>query len=69
MKDSVYVIAINTQEAIPLSWEVFLDKRQAIELNTQCISVVAYMMLVLDVLIICLSSQVFDRESILTLWR
>ena len=69
MKDSVYVIAINTQEAIPLSWEVFSDKRQAIDLNTQCISVVAYMMLALDVLIICLSSQVFDRESILTLWR
>ena len=47
----------------------FSDKRQAIELNTQCISVVAYMMLALDVLIICLSSQVFDRKSILTLWR
>ena len=38
-------------------------------LNTQLISIVAFVMLALDVLMIYLASQVFDRESILTRWR
>jgi len=38
-------------------------------LNTQIISIVAFVMLALDVLMIYLASQVFDRESILTRWR
>lgn len=38
-------------------------------LNTQLISMVAFVMLALDVFIIYLASQVFDRESILTRWR
>jgi ABC-2 type transport system permease protein len=38
-------------------------------LNTQLISIVAFLMLALDVLMIYLASQVFDRESILTRWR
>ena len=38
-------------------------------LSTQLISVVAVVMLALDVLMIYLASQVFDRESILTRWR
>ena len=38
-------------------------------LNTQLISIVALMLLVLDVLMIYLASQVFDRESILIRWR
>lgn len=38
-------------------------------LSTQLISVIAFVMLALDVLMIYLASQVFDRESILTRWR
>jgi len=38
-------------------------------LSTQLISVIAFVMLALDVLMICLASQVFDRESILIRWR
>jgi ABC-2 type transport system permease protein len=38
-------------------------------LNTQLISVVAFVMLAIDILMIYLASQVFDRESILTRWR
>jgi len=38
-------------------------------LNTQLITIVAFVMLALDVLMIYLASQVFDRESILTRWR
>jgi ABC-2 type transport system permease protein len=38
-------------------------------LNTQLISIVAFVMLALDILMIYLASKVFDRESILTRWR
>ncbi|MHC1739843.1 MAG: hypothetical protein AB9897_01890 [Anaerolineaceae bacterium] len=38
-------------------------------LNTQLFSIVAFVMLALDVFMIYLASQVFDRESILTRWR
>ena len=38
-------------------------------LNTQIISIVALVMLALDVLMIYLASKVFDRESILTRWK
>lgn len=38
-------------------------------INTQLISIVAFVLLALDVLMIYLASQVFDRESILTRWR
>lgn len=38
-------------------------------LSNQLISVVAFVMLALDIWMIYLSSQVFDRESILTHWR
>jgi hypothetical protein len=38
-------------------------------LSTQLISVVAFVMLALDVLMLYLASQVFDNESILTRWR
>jgi len=38
-------------------------------LSTTLISVVAFVMLAFDVLMIYLASQVFDRESILARWR
>jgi len=38
-------------------------------LNTQLISIVALVMLAVDVLMIYLASKVFDRESILTRWK
>lgn len=38
-------------------------------LNTQVISIVAAVLLALDVLMMYLAAQVFDRESILTRWK
>jgi hypothetical protein len=38
-------------------------------LNAQVISIVAFVMLLIDVLMLYLATRVFQRESILTRWK
>jgi len=54
---------------IPVLGSFFGQVSGLFVLSTPLISVVAFVILALDVLMIYLASQVFDRESILTRWR
>jgi ABC-2 type transport system permease protein len=54
---------------IPVLGGFFGQIAGAFVLNSQLITIVAGVMLVLDAFMIYLASQVFDRESILTRWK